>query len=862
MAYWLPQEGPQALAAICPADETFYGGTRGGGKGQSYQALIATPFGFSKMGDLKVGSMLCNPDGTIAKVLQVHELGERDLYRVTFDDGATTEVTDDHLWPYRRTHYKLKADRRDAAGEFCKWVIGTTTTLMQYLAKGNKIRVPLTSPIAYTKSWRYPLNIDPYILGLLLGDGYMSSKGVTLLTEDVEIASALCDVGLTLVPSSTTDNLIALRASNGSELYAELKRGGLLDKVANNKFIPKQFLYASVANRWSIIQGLMDTDGYADSRGHIQYTTVSKQLALDVQQLVRGLGGKATLTDKIGQYRNADGRIIECQRVYMLYIQHPAKEHMFQLERKRSRCVDREWNGGNGDLTHKMVSIEKTGRDKARCIRVDHPNGLYLTDDFIVTHNTDCAIGRHVHGAEEYGRAWNGLFIRRKYKDLNEVRRRWDELIAQGLPAKRIGGETQVNYIRFENGATVILASVLHPGTLTDFQGQQFVEITLDEAPSIPFISTAVDMLKGCLRSPHGIPCHMFLTGNPGGVGASSIKAMYIDPKPPGVVNELDIKTRDGRVLTTTRVFIKSTLYDNKILMKNDKGYERGLLSIKDDRLRKAWMEGSWDVTIGQAFDLYDPHIIDPIWPVPEYAPLYMTFDWGFGAPFSVGWWWVDGANRVYRFAEWYGYQGPGMPNIGLRLPDQDIVQGIKAREITLGINKREITRLAGPDCFNKKPDYKGGGQGASTATEFAAEGIPIRAGDPSRALKIRQFRNRLRVPANYDREILDTWPMMVIYNTCRNFLRTVPSLVVDELTGEDLEDHQEDHCYDGAALLCMARPHGMDDEDFAHHVRQQERCAAKKVLDSASVSALNEWEETERSIRDGGFDRSIIPFY
>jgi hypothetical protein len=109
-----------------------------------------------------------------------------------------------------------------------------------------------------------------------------------------------------------------------------------------------------------------------------------------------------------------------------------------------------------------------------------------------------------------------------------------------------------------------------------------------------------------------------------------------------------------------------------------------------------------------------------------------MTFDWGYGRPFSIGWWWCDGDNRLYRFAEWYGWAG--VPNEGLRLPDTLIAEGIKEREAKLGISNSAIIRLAGPDCWNKKPDYKGGGQGPSTEEVFSGYGIYMSPGDPSRA--------------------------------------------------------------------------------------------------------------------------------
>jgi len=407
---------------------------------------------------------------------------------------------------------------------------------------------------------------------------------------------------------------------------------------------------------------------------------------------------------------------------------------------------------------------------------------------------SDCLIGRHVLGAEKWGKYWNGLIIRKQFKDFTEIRRRVDELISAGLPATRIGGEQQTNYIRFSSGAVVVLSAISHISMVDSFQGQQFCEISIDEAPSFSFIYQMLDKLKGSLRSPHGVPCHIFLTGNPGGPGSSIVKTMFMTNKQPGAIYTND--------LGETCVFIPSKLSDNKILCENDPKYVGRLMAIKDKALREAWLNGNWDVFIGQAFDFnQDDHVIDPIWPIPDLAPVYMTFDWGFGKPFSVGWFWVDTENRLYRFGEWYGWDGE-TPDVGCRKVDSEIAKGIVEREEAFNLGNRHVVRLADPTCFNKKPDYRGGGQGPSTADEFQKQGILLQPGDPSRKLKVKQFRERLFV----DKDPMHM-PMMVVYNTCEHFIRTIPSLCVDERDPEDIDTLQEDHVYDEAAHVCMARP-------------------------------------------------------
>lgn len=249
--------------------------------------------------------------------------------------------------------------------------------------------------------------------------------------------------------------------------------------------------------------------------------------------------------------------------------------------------------------------------------------------------------------------------------------------------------------------------------------------------------------------------------------------------------------------------FIKSKAEDNPSL---DASYW-SMLSTLPKALRAAFRDGDWNTFIGQAFQEWDPtlHVCKPM-PVPEDAPIYVTHDWGFGAPFSFGWWWVDHDGRIYRFHEKYGWTGES--NVGLRLSDDELCGVMLQEEARHHINSAQVVRrLAGRDCFAKRPNPFGGGQGPATATVFAkykdASGMPVRIypGDPNRILKIRQFHNRLALQPHNAR------PMMQIYSTCEQFIRTIPDLVVDPNNIEDIDTKGEDHIYDEACHICMARP-------------------------------------------------------
>lgn len=350
-----------------------------------------------------------------------------------------------------------------------------------------------------------------------------------------------------------------------------------------------------------------------------------------------------------------------------------------------------------------------------------------------------------------------------------------------------------------EFGRCFILSDKLGGGVIcfrnlddtSKYQSAEFVLICVDELTKNSF--ETFTFLYSRLRWPglSDIECQFIGATNPGGPGHGWVKQFWIDKEfPREWISPIDHRDKFA--------FVQSKATDNPHL---DEAYWSQLSTLPEE-LRRAFRDGDWDIFLGQAFPELRKatHEIEPIWPIPENAYLYMTFDWGFGAPFSLQWWWVDADNRVYLFREWYGWNGSA--NQGLRLPDSEIATGILRREDQWGISSRQIIRLAGPDCFQKKPDYRGGGQGPSTADVFAEHGIFLSPGDPSRQLKIRSFRERIKIPKD------GTMPMMVVYRGQGDqFFRTTSTLVMDETHVEEIDTKGEAHAFDSACHITMARP-------------------------------------------------------
>ncbi|MFA5187540.1 MAG: terminase family protein [Patescibacteria group bacterium] len=404
---------------------------------------------------------------------------------------------------------------------------------------------------------------------------------------------------------------------------------------------------------------------------------------------------------------------------------------------------------------------------------------------------------------------WEGLRWAMKIKGLQVYlfRRTFPELernhiipIRSEFPRETGTWLEQKKRWQFNNGAMMHCCHCQYENDVFQYQGAEIHLLLIDEATS--FTQFMYDYLRGRVRCTLPVPKRyrdkipgIICASNPGGIGHQFVKQRWVNFARPMEL-KLAPKTEGGML----RQYIPALLTDNPTLQNADPGYENRLDALPEP-YRTAYKEGNWNLFFGQAFEFNElEHVIDPI-PVPAGAPLYMTFDWGFGKPYSIGWWWEDPDGRLYRFAEDYGC-APGQFDVGLRLPDEEVAERVKGIELGQGLKGRKILRLCDPTCFNKKPDPRGG-QAPSTAEVFARAGVVLTPGNPDRVNKIRQFHSRLAKPKDGSR------PLLVVYRGCEAFIRTIPLLQADPHNPEDIDTRMEDHCYDEAALICMARPVG-----------------------------------------------------
>lgn len=381
-------------------------GKAGTGKAQPLETPILTPKGWVKMRDVSIGMKVIGGDGKPTKVLGVFPQGKKPVYRVTFSDGSATECCDEHLW---LTQTQLERDHKRSGK------IRELSEIQKTLRYGKRQKrnhsIPMVKPVEFEKQ---KVELDPYVLGVMLGDGSMSQRSIVLTTKDAEIAS-MCNEKLNIKGdmlnriSNIEYRVKRIKRNNKLSFLAEqLEKMHLLGKCSHEKFIPAKYKYNTPKIRLAVLQGLMDTDGTVSKDGtYTSFTSTSKQLVNDVQELVWSFGGKATRTTRVTSYIHNE-EVRQGKPSYRLSISMPANVYPFRLVRKLIRFKPRT----KYQPTRYIDKVELIGEKETQCILVDNEDHLYVTNDYIITHNTLLALAA---GLEQ-------VVDKRKYKSLVVLR--------------------------------------------------------------------------------------------------------------------------------------------------------------------------------------------------------------------------------------------------------------------------------------------------------------------------------------------------------------------------------------------------------------------------------------------------------
>lgn len=363
------------------------------GNAAPLHSLIATPAGWKRMGDIRVGDDVLTPFGTVTTVTGVYPRGVRPVYRLTLRDGSSAESCNEHLWPIERWKSSVKylggktedGKRAYGGGNDGKTAervteIVTTDELKSRVDKGRQVDLPRIMPVAYPEA---DLPLDPYVLGALIGDGHIGKAGFSWLScNDEEIVEEIRRRGHTVSEYKVKDGHRLTYSVLGVSKH--LRGLGIVGKRSWEKSIPAAYLFGSVQQRTDLLRGLMDTDGTISRKGEMEFTSASRELAEDVQKLVRSLGGRVAINVKTNVKYTSPNQPTpkEARDAYRVQNIRLSEINPFLLSRKAERWRDRT-RGFN-----RVVSVEYLRDEEVQCIRVADERHLYLTDDFIPTHNT------------------------------------------------------------------------------------------------------------------------------------------------------------------------------------------------------------------------------------------------------------------------------------------------------------------------------------------------------------------------------------------------------------------------------------------------------------------------------------------
>lgn len=358
----------------------------GTGKGELPNAKLLTPTGFMRFGDVKAGDKVISGTGKVSTVLGVYPKPKMPVYEVTFDDGSKVKCSQDHIW-----HVQTRDDRR-RTGKYRD--VELKDMLDNFRVENGKranYSIDYVPKIDF-KEKEYP--IHPYVLGVLIGDGSLTEGNLSISNPDEQIRKTLLDFlpnGYELTYRGGVDYYIkegysernVLGRYTKCTLKRQLEDIGLYGKHSYEKYIPEEYLYGSYEQRLWLLKGLLDTDGYSQNKG-VEYTTTSNRLAEDVRELVHSLGGYCSVKIKENCGYKKDGEFVKCRDAYRLTIQFSANHpNPFNLTRKAEKYTPKRtiWKRYITDI--KYVEDAET-----ICIYIDDESHLYITDDYIITHNT------------------------------------------------------------------------------------------------------------------------------------------------------------------------------------------------------------------------------------------------------------------------------------------------------------------------------------------------------------------------------------------------------------------------------------------------------------------------------------------
>lgn len=840
----------QAEFLSCPCYEVLYGGAKGGGKLLQCSTPLPTPTGWTTMGEVRVGDLVLGEDGKPTRVVFVSDIDDtEDAYRLTFSDGTSIVAGENHPWKTMTAKEREQAMRRDPewiarrresrasrskgkrpdlavrnASKTHKYLEAPTGVVRKtkeivdslYVKRGIEMANHSIANAAPLELPSQALPVPPYTLGAWLGDGSKTSGMITGI--DTEIMSEIEKDGFKVV------NYAVPKDHCVHGLVTAVRSAGLY----GNKHIPQVYLRASYEQRLALLHGLMDTDGWCEKDGSCKIALTRKVLFDGVVELLRTFGITVNVSKGFKSAKNGrEGNRSECWTACFV-TSLPA----FRLPRK----LTRQNRTPNVRYSRRfVVAAENLGKMPMKCIQVDNEDHMYLAgDQFIPTHNTEAMLRMHLpqlqaaedrfHRTGKKSLGW-AVFFRKTFPQLEEVIAR-SQLI---FPAFGATYKSDQHCWIFPSGYRFQFAHLENDDSHVAWNGKQITLLMIDQVEEIPehqylFLRMQIRTSDPDLRPLLGAR----LSANPLGRHVDWVKKRFVaEYKEGGHVFVDEFKLAGGKKVRRDRVFIKATLRDNPHLTEE---YEAELQSLPED-MRRAFLNGDWDVSLGSFFaDVFSPdvHVIEPIEISPHWE-VFRSADWGSRAPASCHWWAVDEEGDCIIFDELYG---PGSTG-------REWAKKIKAREAEYGerfierdpeTQKVVRSRLSGP--LDWAANSQNGFEGPTPAEQMMEEGVMWYPADKRRKEGWAELRSRLKHRTNPRK------PGLRIFSHCEALIAQLKKVIPAENDPDDIAHgtkKQEDHALDDVRYGAMSRPVTAKDSDTAKMDQWQRimyENAERKVLE------------------------------
>lgn len=587
---------------------TVFGGAMGSGKALKHGTPVLCNSGFKNIEDLKVGEFVKTPSEGIQEITAIYPQGVVDIYRVTFQDGSWVDTCGNHLWETRRAISRTSTKNKVISTLDIKKILEEE---MIKPAGGRRWPlIPLCGEVEFTEQ---DLPIHPYVLGAILGDGGMTGSSTVLSCDDQEIIDKFNSLGYTTTKLSDKYGyyLPNLKTST-TDLGIRLK--------SHLKFIPEVYKNGSVAQRYELLQGLMDTDGTVGNDYSVSFTSTSEKLANDVRDVIHSLGGTATITERYPAYTYLNEKKVGL-KAYTLYVRHPNSSKLFHLTRKKERCKDKV-------IYNRVLSVEPIGQDFATCISISGERKVFITKDFLVTHNTYNGLLKFLRWTDDP--FFRGVVIRKSSTTIMKSGGIFDT--SKGMfraydPDIKINHKSQK--FTFPSGSEIAFTHLDTDEQAEQFRGSEFSHALLEEASELKEDHVLVILSR--LRSKANMTPSMGITCNPAPdhflrkwvdwylLPEGHEHAGRPDPSKDGVVRyflrinnemiwadtkeELFEKYKDHTLpddditqpMPVSFTFISGNIFDNPILMKTQPQYLASLKAMKRVKQeRDLW--GNWNV--------------------------------------------------------------------------------------------------------------------------------------------------------------------------------------------------------------------------------------------------------------------------